>query len=54
MKAVLVSFQWVSKHLLNEDKASGGCLLLIEREFELLMAAPILPFAMSDEAAVTV
>ncbi|MDM5231096.1 hypothetical protein [Lysinibacillus pakistanensis] len=25
INANLVSFQWVSKHLLNEDKASGGC-----------------------------
>ncbi len=25
INAILVSFQWVSKHLLNEDKASGGC-----------------------------
>lgn len=25
MNAVLVPFQWVSKRLLNEDKASGGC-----------------------------
>jgi len=25
MNAVLVLFQWVSKHLLNEDKAPGGC-----------------------------
>ena len=25
MNAVLFPFQWVSKHLLNEDKASGGC-----------------------------
>jgi len=25
MNAVLIPFQWVSKHLLNEDKASGGC-----------------------------
>jgi len=25
MNAVLFPFQWMTKHLLNEDKASGGC-----------------------------
>ena len=25
INVVIIPFLWVSKHLLNEDKASGGC-----------------------------
>ncbi|WP_342515341.1 hypothetical protein MKY34_19120 [Sporosarcina sp. FSL K6-1522] len=35
MNAVLFPVQWVFKHLLNEDKASGGCHRFLEELFEL-------------------